>query len=163
VLTSTRAQADYFERVAEICGDPKLAANWVMVELGAVLNKQGRDIGSSPVSAEALGQLLARIHDGSISGKIAKDVFAAMLAGEGDADQIIAARGLKQITDSGALQAIVDEVIAANPQQVDNYRAADEKKRPKMIGFFVGQIMKKTQGKANPKQVNDLLRAKLEG
>ena len=162
VVTATRAMADYFEAVAAACGDPKLAANWVMVELGGALNKAGLRLEQSPVDADALGLLLARIVDNTISGKIAKDVFAAMLAGEGSADDIIDAKGLKQITDTGALEAIVDEVIAANPQQVENYRAAEAGKRPKMIGFFVGQIMKKTQGKANPKQVNELLKTKLD-
>ena len=162
VVTATRATADYFEAVAAVCGDPKLAANWVMVELGGALNKAGLELAQSPVNANALGLLLSRIADSTISGKIAKEVFAAMWAGEGSADEIIDAKGLQQITDTGALEAIVDDVIAANPQQVENYRAADEGKRPKMLGFFVGQIMKKTQGKANPKQVNALLKAKLD-
>ena len=161
VLTASREQADYFETVAERAGDAKLAANWVMVELGGALNRQGLDIGASPVSSEALGGLLERIRDNTISGKIAKEVFAAMWAGEGDADTIIDARGLRQITDTGALEAIVDEVLAASGPQVENYRAADPGKQPRMLGFFVGQIMKRTQGKANPKQVNELLRKKL--
>jgi aspartyl-tRNA(Asn)/glutamyl-tRNA(Gln) amidotransferase subunit B len=161
VLTSSRAQADYFETVADAGGDPKLAANWVMGELAAALNREGVEIGAGPVSAAALGQLVARIRDNTISGKIAKDVFAAMWAGEGDADAVIEAKGLKQITDSGAIEALVDEVLAANPGQVENYRAADPAKQPKMLGFFVGQIMKKSQGKANPQQVNEILRRKL--
>jgi aspartyl-tRNA(Asn)/glutamyl-tRNA(Gln) amidotransferase subunit B len=161
VLTASRAMADYYESVAKHSGDAKLAANWVMGELSAALNKAGLEIEQSPVSAAQLGGLVARIADNTISGKIAKDVFAAMWEGEGDADAIIDAKGLKQITDSGALEAIVDEVLAANPQQVDNYRNAEPAKQPKMIGFFVGQIMKKTQGKANPQQVNELLRSKL--
>ena len=110
----------------------------------------------------ALAGLLARIADGTISGKIAKQVFEAMWAGEGDADTIIQVRGLQQISDSGALEAIVDEVLAASQAQVENYRAADAAKRPKMLGYFVGQIMKRTQGKANPQQVNELLRSKLD-
>jgi aspartyl-tRNA(Asn)/glutamyl-tRNA(Gln) amidotransferase subunit B len=161
VLTSSRAMADYFETVAGTGGDAKLAANWVMGELSGALNKASLEIDQSPVSAEQLGGLVARLADNTISGKIAKDVFAAMWAGEGDADAIIEAKGLKQITDSGALEAIVDEVIAANPEQVENYRGAEPDKQPKMIGFFVGQVMKKTQGKANPQQVNELLRNKL--
>jgi aspartyl-tRNA(Asn)/glutamyl-tRNA(Gln) amidotransferase subunit B len=161
VITATRAMADYFEAVEVVCGDPKLAANWVMVELGGALNKAGLELEQSPVDADALGSLLSRIADNTISGKIAKDVFAAMWAGEGGADDIIDVKGLKQITDTGALEALVDEVIAAHPQQVENYRVAEDGKRPKMIGFFVGQIMKKTQGKANPKQVNELLKTKL--
>jgi aspartyl-tRNA(Asn)/glutamyl-tRNA(Gln) amidotransferase subunit B len=161
VLTSTRAQADYFETAAAAGGDAKLAANWVMGELAAALNKQGLDIGESPIAAATLGGLVARIKDNTISNKIAKDVLAAMWAGEGDADAIIEARGLKQITDSGAIEALVDEVLAANAEQVENYRNADASKQPKMLGFFVGQIMKKSQGKANPQQVNALLRKKL--
>ena len=161
VLTASREFADYFEAAAREAGDAKLAANWVMVELGAALNRENRDITDSPVSATALGGLLQRIRDNTISGKIAKEVFAAMWAGEGDADAVIDARGLRQITDTGALEAIVDEVLAANPQQVENFRAADPGKQPRMLGFFVGQIMKRTQGKANPQQVNELLRSKL--
>lgn len=161
ILTSTRATADYFETVADRSGAPRIAANWVMGELAGALNKQGLEIEQSPVDAEAMAGLLARIKDNTISGKIAKQVFEAMWAGEGSADAVIEAKGLKQITDTGAIKALVDEVIAANPQQVENYRHADPEKRPKMIGFFVGQIMKKSQGKANPGQVNQLLRAKL--
>ena len=161
ILTATRATAEFFETVAQASGDPKTAANWVMGELAGALNKEGLDIEQSPVDAAALAGLLARIKDNTISGKIAKQVFEAMWAGEGSADQVIEARGLKQITDSGAIEALVDEVLAANPQQVENYRAADPEKQPKMLGFFVGQIMKKSQGKANPQQVNELLRKKL--
>jgi aspartyl-tRNA(Asn)/glutamyl-tRNA(Gln) amidotransferase subunit B len=163
VLTGSRAMADYFEAVAQGCGDAKLAANWVMGDLAGALNKAGLELAASPVDATRLAGLLARIRDNTISGKIAKEVFAAMWAGEGDADAIIQAKGLKQITDSGALEAIVDAILAANPEQVENYRAADAGKRPKMIGFFVGQVMKQTQGKANPQQVNALLKDKLEG
>ena len=162
VLTASRSLADYYETVARGCGDAKLAANWVMVELMGALNRDGLDLAASPVSAHQLSELLARIKDDTVSGKLAKEVFAAICAGEGSADQIIEARGLKQITDSGALEAIVREILAANPQQVENYRAADADKRPKMIGFFVGQVMKRTQGKANPQQVNALLKARLE-
>jgi len=161
VLTSSRAQADYYEVVAEAGGDAKLAANWVMGELAAALNKAGLDITESPVDAGSLGQLVARIRDNTISGKIAKDVFAAIWSGEGGADQVIEAKGLRQITDTGAIEALVDEVLAANAEQVENYRSADPAKQPKMLGFFVGQIMKKSQGKANPQQVNELLRKKL--
>ena len=163
VLTASRAQADYFEAVAAAGGDPKLAANWVMGELAAALNRASLDVAQSPVSAAALGELVARIRDNTISGKIAKDVFAAMWEGEGGADDVIAARGLKQITDLGAIEALVDEVLAANPTQVDGFRAADAAKQPKMLGFFVGQIMKRSQGKANPQQVNEILRRRLLG
>jgi aspartyl-tRNA(Asn)/glutamyl-tRNA(Gln) amidotransferase subunit B len=161
VLTSSRAQADYYEAVAEAGGDAKLAANWVMGELAAAINKAGLDITESPVDAGSLGQLVARIRDNTISGKIAKDVFAAIWNGEGGADEVIEAKGLRQITDTGAIEALVDEVLAANAEQAENYRSADPAKQPKMLGFFVGQIMKKSQGKANPQQVNELLRKKL--
>ncbi|TVO76575.1 Asp-tRNA(Asn)/Glu-tRNA(Gln) amidotransferase subunit GatB [Sedimenticola selenatireducens] len=160
-LTSGKDLADYFEQAAKVAGDAKLTANWVMGELSGSLNKAGLGLAESPVSAEALGQMLLRIVDNTISGKIAKQVFEAMLAGEGGADQIIEAKGLKQITDTGAIERVVDEVLAANVDQVENYRNADEKKRPKMLGFFVGQVMKQSKGKANPQQVNELLLKKL--
>ena len=160
-LTGSRAQADYFEAAAQVGGDAKLTANWVMGDLAAALNRDATDFAHSPVTAVALGQLVARIKDDTISGKIAKDVFAAMWAGEGSADEVIEAKGLKQITDTGAIEALVDAVLAANPEQVENYRSAEPDKQPKMLGFFVGQIMKQSQGKANPQQVNALLREKL--
>eukprot|EP01132_Coremiostelium_polycephalum_P019173 gene19173-22814_t len=163
VLASSREQANYFEKVVSIAGDAKLAANWVMVELGSLLNKQGLEIDEAPVSAEQLGGMLLRIKDNTISGKIAKTVFEAMAAGEGNADEIIEKRGLKQVTDSGAISAVLDEMLAANAEQVEQYRAADEAKRGKMFGFFVGQAMKASKGKANPQQVNELLKSKLEG
>jgi aspartyl-tRNA(Asn)/glutamyl-tRNA(Gln) amidotransferase subunit B len=163
VLASSREQADYFEQVAGISGDAKLAANWVMVELGSLLNKLGVEIDESPVSAEQLGGMLVRIKDNTISGKIAKVIFEAMANGEGSADQIIEAKGLKQVTDSGAIEKVLDEMLAANADQVEQYRAADEAKRGKMFGFFVGQAMKASKGKANPQQVNELLKRKLEG
>jgi len=161
VLTSSRVNADFFETVAKACGDAKLAANWVMGDFAAALNKADLEIEQSPVNADALAGLLSRITDNTISGKIAKQVFEAMWAGEGSADEVIEAKGLKQITDTGAIEALVDEVLAANPEQVENYKNAEPDKRPKMIGFFVGQIMKKSQGKANPQQVNQLLADKL--
>ncbi len=159
ILTASREMADYFETVAKAIEDAKLAANWVMGELTGHLNRENLEIGQSPVSAEQLAGLLKRILDNTISGKIAKEVFEAMWAGEGDADTIIEERGLKQITDTSALEAMVDEVIANNPKQVEQFRAGKEK----VLGFFVGQIMKATQGKANPAQVNELLRKKLKG
>lgn len=161
VLTASKGLADYFEQVVGVAGDAKLAANWVMGELSGALNKAGLSLEASPVSAAELGGMLLRIVDRTISGKIAKQVFEAMWEGEGSADQVIEARGLKQITDSGAIEAVVDGVLAANPEQVTNYRNADEKKRPKMLGFFVGQVMKQSKGKANPQQVNELLLKKL--
>ncbi|MBX8606683.1 Asp-tRNA(Asn)/Glu-tRNA(Gln) amidotransferase subunit GatB [Pseudomonas capsici] len=169
VLASSREQADYFEKVVKICGDAKLSANWVMVELGSLLNKLGMEIEKPPVTAEQLGGMLKRILDNTISGKIAKTILEAMAAGdavtvgEGSADEIIEQRGLKQVTDSGAIESMLDEMLAANAEQVEQYRAADEAKRGKMFGFFVGQAMKASKGKANPQQVNELLKAKLEG
>jgi aspartyl-tRNA(Asn)/glutamyl-tRNA(Gln) amidotransferase subunit B len=161
VLTASKGLADYFELAAKVAGDAKLAANWVMGEFSGALNKVGLALEQSPVSAEALGGMLLRIVDETISGRIAKQVFEAMWAGEGSADRIIEARGLKQITDSGAIEAVVDAVLQANAEQVVNYRNADEQKRPKMLGFFVGQVMKQSKGKANPQQVNELLLKKL--
>ena len=164
VLSAQRELADYFEQVQQVCGDAKLAANWVMGELSSLLNKADLDIEQSPVSAVQLGGLIQRIQDNTISGKIAKMVFEALANGEGEsADAIIEAKGLKQVTDSGAIEAMLDEVLAANAEQVEQYRASDEAKRGKMFGFFVGQAMKASKGKANPQQVNQLLKQKLEG
>ncbi len=159
VLTASRSVADYFESVASDVSDPKLAANWVMGELAGALNKAGLDIADGPVSATALAGLLKRIKDNTISGKIAKQVFEAMWAGEGEADAIIEAKGLKQITDSGAIEAVIEQVLADNPSQLEQYRGGKDK----LFGFFVGQVMKATRGKANPAQVNEMLRAKLDG
>lgn len=161
LLSEERETAEYFEAVAAATGDAKLAANWVNGELAGALNKANKEIEDSPISAQQLGQLLKRIQDDTISGKIAKTVFEAMWNGEGYADQIIEAKGLKQVTDSGAIEALVDEVIANSPSQVENYRNADESKRPKMLGYFVGQVMKASKGQANPKQVNEILLNKL--
>jgi len=157
VLTATRELADYFETVATGCGDAKLAANWVMGELSAALNREGRDVADSPVAAADLVGLLRRVLDETLSGKLAKEVFAAMWGGEGSADAIIEARGLKQVTDSGAIEAIVEQIVAAHPTEAEQLRSGKEK----VLGFFVGQVMKATQGKANPAQVNQLLRKKL--
>jgi aspartyl-tRNA(Asn)/glutamyl-tRNA(Gln) amidotransferase subunit B len=159
VLTASRELADYYEAVAAACGAPKAAANWVMGELLGALNKDGLEIGSAPVDAAMLGGLLRRIGDNTISGKLAKQVFEAMWAGEGDADAVIAKKGMRQITDSGAIEQAVDRVLADNPQQAEQFRAGKDK----VLGFLVGQIMKATQGKANPAQVNELLLKKLKG
>jgi aspartyl-tRNA(Asn)/glutamyl-tRNA(Gln) amidotransferase subunit B len=162
-LTAAKAMADYFEALLAASGcEAKLCANWVMGELSAALNRDGRGIDVSPVSAAQLGGLLQRIADNTLSGKLAREVFEAMWQGEGSADSIIEQKGLKQITDSGAIEAIIDEIIANNAAQVEGYRAAEPDKRGKMIGFFVGQVMKASQGKANPGQVNQLLKAKLD-
>ena len=159
VLTASRELADYFEAATPAAGAAgKLTANWVMGELSGALNKSDCAIGNSPVSAAALGGLLQRIEDGTISGKIAKQVFEAMWKGEGSADDIIEQQGLKQISDSSAIEGIIREVLDNNPKQIEQYRGGQEK----LIGFFVGQVMKATQGKANPKQVNELLRKLLD-
>ena len=159
VLSTSRAVADYFESVAGGVADKKLAANWVMGELAGALNKAGLEISASPLPAEALLGLLKRIEDNTISGKIAKEVFEAIWAGEGDADAVIEARGLKQITDTGSVEAVIREVMAANPQQLEQYRSGKDK----LFGFFVGQVMKATGGKANPALVNELLKRLLAG
>jgi len=158
VLTSSREMADYYEKVAKESGvEPKIAANWVAVELSGYLNRDNKDIGASPVTSEMMAGLLKRMADKTISGKIAKDVLEAMWGGEGDADAVIAKKGLKQITDSGAIEKVVDEIIAKNPKQLEQFRAGKEA----LFGYFVGQVMKATQGKANPAQVNELLKKKL--
>jgi len=160
VLTSSRELADYFEQLLAKTDnkDPKLCANWIITTLLGALNKAGLEIDQSPVSAEQLAGVLVRISDNTISGKIAKQVFEALWNEEGaDADGIIEAKGLKQVTDSGAIEALVDEVIANNPAQVEQYKGGKEQ----LIGFFVGQIMKASKGKANPAQVNEMLKKKL--
>jgi len=161
VLSASRELGAYFEAVVAKAGPShaKLAANWVMGELSSALNRDGLDIDASRVAPQALAGLLARIVDQTISGKIAKDVFEAMWSEGGDADSIIAAKGLKQISDSGAIDAAIDAVMAANPAQLAEYRSGKDK----LFGFFVGQVMKATQGKANPAQLNELLKAKLGG
>jgi len=163
VLSASRDMADYFEQVEKHCGDAKLAANWVMGELSSLLNRESIDIEQSPVSAEQLGGLLLRIKDGSISGTIGKKVFEALATGKGkSADAIIERQGLRQVTDSSAIAALIDEVLAANESEVAQYRQSDEAKRGKMFGFFVGQAMKASKGKASPAQVNAILKEKLE-
>jgi aspartyl-tRNA(Asn)/glutamyl-tRNA(Gln) amidotransferase subunit B len=161
VLSASRELAAYFEAVVAELGTThaKLAANWVMGELSSALNRDTGEIAASRVSPARLSGLLARIVDATISGKIAKDVFEAMWSEDKAADDIIEARGLKQITDSGAIESVIDAVIAANPKQLADYRAGKDK----LFGFFVGQVMKATEGKANPAQLNDLLKAKLGG
>ncbi len=159
VLTSSRELADYYETVVrQVGGEAKMAANWVTVDLSAVLNKNNLEITQSPVSAAQLAALLRRITDSTISGKIAKEVFEAMVAGEAEPDAIIEKKGLKQITDVGAIVAAIEQVMAANPQQLADYRSGKDK----LFGFFVGQVMKATQGKANPAELNRLLADKLK-
>jgi aspartyl-tRNA(Asn)/glutamyl-tRNA(Gln) amidotransferase subunit B len=161
VLSASRELGAYFEAVVARSGaaHAKLAANWVMGELASALNRDGVEIGVSRVPPDALGDLLLRIVDDTISGKIAKEVFEAMWSDGQSADAIIEARGLKQITDSGAIEGVIDAVIAANPKQLADYRSGKDK----LFGFFVGQVMKATQGKANPAQLNELLKARLGG
>ena len=158
LLTGSRATADYFETLVRASGaEAKLCANWIMGELAAALNRDDCPIRQSPISAESLAALLRRVADGTLSGKMAKEVFEAMWRGEGEADAVIEARGLKQISDAGAIEKLVDEVLAANSKQVDDYRAGKEK----AFNSLVGQVMKASRGKANPAQVNEILRTKL--
>jgi aspartyl-tRNA(Asn)/glutamyl-tRNA(Gln) amidotransferase subunit B len=159
LLTSNRDTAIYFESALD--ESPELSAqlaNWILGDLAGALNKAGLEVSAAPIAPANLAQLVARIADDTISGKIAKEVFEAMWQGEGSADEVITARGLKQITDSGAIEVQIDDVIAANPEQVEQFRAGKEK----VLGFFVGKIMQQSQGKANPGQVNALLREKLK-
>lgn len=161
VLVANRQLAHYFEGVAAECADAKLAANWVSVEMVALLNRHEQTIEQVPVSAKDLGVLISRIKDQTISGKIAKEVFESMWRGEGNADSIIDSRGLKQVSDHGELESLVATVIADNPDQVAQYHAAEESRQKKMLGFFVGQVMKLSRGQANPGLVNKLLNEKL--
>jgi aspartyl-tRNA(Asn)/glutamyl-tRNA(Gln) amidotransferase subunit B len=159
VLTASRELAAYYEEVAkEVPSEPKLAANWVMGELAAALNKDGLDVGSGKLPSARLAGLLQRIADQTISGKIAKEVFEVMWASGASADAVIEEKGLKQITDSSAIERVIDEVMAKNPGQLADYRSGKDK----LFGFFVGQVMKATGGKANPAQLNDLLKKKLQ-
>jgi len=161
LLVPDHATAAFFEEVVRQGGAAKPAANWILGDLSGALNRADLTIESSPVSAEALAGLIARIEDGTLSSKLAKQVFDGLWQGEGATDEIIAKRGLKQVSDTGALAQLVDDVIAANPDQVAQYLAADEAKQKKLSGFFVGQIMKASQGQANPKLLNKLLINKL--
>ena len=160
-LTASRAMADYFEAVASALGkpDPKLAANWVMGELSAALNKAELDIADSPIAAPAMAALLGRIQDATLSGKLAKQVFEVMWNEGGEPDAIIEAKGLKQMSDTGEIERIIDAALAANPKSVEEFRAGKEK----AFNALVGQVMKATKGKANPQQVNELLKKKLAG
>lgn len=163
VLTSSRELADFFEEVQGVCSDPKLAANWVMGELSSLLNKSNQEIAQSPISAKQLGELLIRIRDNTVSGTIAKIIFEALANGEADsADLLIEQKGLRQVTDTTAIAALVAEVLQKNSEQVSQYRSSDSAKRSKMFGFFVGQAMRASKGKANPTQVNELLKQALE-
>jgi aspartyl-tRNA(Asn)/glutamyl-tRNA(Gln) amidotransferase subunit B len=158
VLSATREMGAFYEEVVKLVGgDPKLCANWVMGDFSAFLNKDNKELHEAPVNAAMLAGMIKRILDNTISGKIAKDVFEAMWSGEGDADAVIEKKGLKQITDTGAIEKILDDVLAANPDSLAAYKGGKDK----LFGFFVGQVMKASQGKANPAQLNELLKKKL--
>ncbi|RVU38821.1 Asp-tRNA(Asn)/Glu-tRNA(Gln) amidotransferase subunit GatB [Hwanghaeella grinnelliae] len=159
VLVADQETAAYFEEAAKAAGDAKLAANWITVELFGRLNKAGTDLGDSPISAKQIGELIGLIKDDTISGKIAKDVFDEMFETSKDPGVIVEEKGLKQITDTGAIESIVDDIIANNEGQVSAYRGG----KTGLLGWFVGQVMKQTQGKANPGVVNKLLKDKLDG
>jgi aspartyl-tRNA(Asn)/glutamyl-tRNA(Gln) amidotransferase subunit B len=162
IISADRVQAEYFETAYKVCGDAKLTANWLLGELAAQLNKEDISIGNSPINADQLGAMIALIKDGTISGKIAKQVFEALWAKEADdAKSYIEAKGLVQNSDEGAIESMIDEVLANNPDQVAAFKAAEGPKQKKMTGFFVGQIMKASKGQANPGVVNKILMKKL--
>ena len=156
-LCESRATAEYFEAAGKACGDMLLAARWTSGELAGALNRDGLDIADSRVSADDLGLLLSRLRDGSLSGKLGKEVFQAMWAGEGSADDIIRERGLRQISDAGALEGVIEEVVAQHAEQVRQYREGNTR----VFGFLVGRVMRATRGQANPQIVNELLRKRL--
>jgi aspartyl-tRNA(Asn)/glutamyl-tRNA(Gln) amidotransferase subunit B len=157
VLTQSRATGEYYDEVVAVSNDAKAAANWVMGDLAALLKGAGKSIDESPVSAANLGELLKLIASGELSGKLGKEVLAKMFESGDTAAAIVEREGLRQISDSGALGKIVDEVIAANPKQVEQYRSG----KTAVIGFLVGQVMKQSRGQANPAAVNDLLKSRL--
>jgi len=162
-LVQEKALAEYFEETVQSSGgEAKLSANWITGELFAAMNRENLDIGDIPVTAAMLGGMIKRIRDNTISGKIAKQVFEAMWQGEGDADSIIRSRNLEQLTDTDAIGEMIEEIIASSPDQVRQYRDSDPGRQGKLIGYFVGQVMKKTGGKADPKTVNSLLKDKLQ-
>jgi aspartyl-tRNA(Asn)/glutamyl-tRNA(Gln) amidotransferase subunit B len=158
LLAADKDVADFFEEVTKVSNSPKLSANWIMGELSAELNNENLGIKESKVSSNKLGQLIGRIEDGTISGKIAKDIFEKIWTTGKEVDDIIKEEGLEQVTDDKEIESMIDEVIENNPQQLEQYRSGKDR----LFGFFVGQVMKASQGKANPKQVNDILKSKLE-
>jgi aspartyl-tRNA(Asn)/glutamyl-tRNA(Gln) amidotransferase subunit B len=157
VLTATRAMSDYFEQVAAGSGDPRAAANWVMGDLAGLLKAEGKEIEDSPVSADNLGRLVALIAQGKISGKLAKEIFPKMVSTGAPPEAVLASEGLSQISDEGALGKIIDEVIAANPKQLEQYRSG----KTTVMNFFLGQVMKASRGQADPASVTKLLKEKL--
>ena len=161
LLTQDRASADYFEASLERHNNAKALANWMLGDLAAAMNRDGVSISDVAVTPEQLALLVSRIDDGTLSSKMAKTVFEGLWQNEGDVDTIIEARGLKQVSDTGELEAMVDELIANSPEQVAQYRAAESDKQKKLIGYFVGQAMKASKGQANPQVINEILRNKL--
>ena len=158
LLALDKDLADFFEEVSKVSGSPKLSANWIMGDLSAQLNNENLNIQDSKISSEKLGELIIRINDGTISGKIAKDVFEKIWISGGEVDETIQKEGLEQVTNLDEIESMIDEVIRSNPQQLSQYKAGKDR----LFGFFVGQVMKASEGKANPKQVNDILKEKLE-
>ena len=158
LLAADKDLADFFEAVVKVSKSPKLSANWIMGELSAELNNENLSINESKITSNQLGQLILRIEDGTISGKIAKEIFEKLWSSDNQVDEIIQSEGLEQVTDDKEIESMIDEVINNNPEQLEQYRSGKDR----LFGFFVGQIMKASQGKANPKQVNDILRKKLE-
>ena len=158
LLAADKDLANFFEAVVKVSNSPKLSANWIMGELSAELNKENLSINESKITSNQLGQLILRIEDGTISGKIAKEIFEKLWSSDNEVDEIIQSEGLEQVTDDKEIESMIDEVINNNPEQLEQYRSGKDR----LFGFFVGQVMKASQGKANPKQVNDILRKKLE-
>ena len=158
LLAADKDLANFFEAVVKVSNSPKLSANWIMGELSAELNNENLSINESKINSNQLGQLILRIEDGTISGKIAKEIFEKLWSSDNEVDEIIQSEGLEQVTDDKEIESMIDEVINSNPEQLEQYRSGKDR----LFGFFVGQVMKASQGKANPKQVNDILREKLE-
>ena len=158
LLAADKDLANFFEAVVKVSNSPKLSANWIMGELSAELNNENLSINESKITSNQLGQLILRIEDGTISGKIAKEIFEKLWSSDSEVDEIIKSEGLEQVTDDKEIESMIDEVINNNPEQLEQYRSGKDR----LFGFFVGQVMKASQGKANPKQVNDILRNKLE-
>ena len=158
LLAADKDLANFFEAVVKVSNSPKLSANWIMGELSAELNNENLSINESKINSNQLGQLILRIEDGTISGKIAKEIFEKLWSSDNEVDEIIQGEGLEQVTDDKEIESMIDKVINNNPEQLEQYRSGKDR----LFGFFVGQVMKASQGKANPKQVNDILRKKLE-
>jgi aspartyl-tRNA(Asn)/glutamyl-tRNA(Gln) amidotransferase subunit B len=158
LLAADKDLANFFEAVVKVSNSPKLSANWIMGELSAELNNENLSINESKITSNQLGQLILRIEDGTISGKIAKEIFEKLWSSDNEVDEIIQDEGLEQVTDDKEIESMIDKVIDSNPEQLEQYRSGKDR----LFGFFVGQVMKASQGKANPKQVNDILRKKLE-